>query len=207
MSVLANPKLIEKLLGKRLEEVMAEEAEEVAATRAALRKRVLELDGTLLGDIRACEKRLGETEKKEEALKLELEAANKETIRASYELSDARDEYFRQRDRLWAELAQIPAPEMVAFRDEVERRIGNSHLHSAMWPNPKQCMQTGMHFMLSNHATLSDYVQALLASKSNIDVAIMNGLAGEEAAKFIADTRATWPKVQVGVKEFVAPVW
>lgn len=195
---------IKRLLAPNMGALLAQDQERAAAERADLREQLARLDAEHLPIARDMDEKVQALDDKMRALKTELEATDKAHRAATFDHYVVRSGYTEQREKLAAGLLSIPAKELVAFREEIAQRIGNSRDHLRTWTSTKMDRASGMYPMVGNQDTVDRYVDALLRSRGMIDLAVRKGLDGEEALKFAAEERASWPQVQVGPSEFVS---
>lgn len=196
---------IKRLLAPNMGALLAQDQERAAAERAELREKISQLDAEHLPVARAMDEEIKALDDKMRALKIELETVDKAHRAATFDHYVVRSGYTEQREKLAAGLLSIPAKELVAFREEIAQRIGGARNYLRSWTSKKIDKASGMYPMVGNQDTVDRYVDALLRSRGMIDLAVRKGLDGDEALKFAAEQRASWPQVQVGPTEFISP--
>jgi chromosome segregation ATPase len=195
---------IKRLLAPNMGALLAQDEERAAAERADLREKISQLDAEHLPVARAMDEEIKALDDKLRALKTELETVEKAHRAATFDHYVVRSGYTEQREKLAVGLLSIPAKELVAFREEIAQRIGNARNHLRTWPSKKRDAASGLYPMVGNQDTVDRYVNALMHSRGMIDLAVRKGLDGDDALKFAAEQRASWPQVQVGPEEFVS---
>lgn len=195
---------IKRLLAPNMGALLAQDQERAAAERADLREQLARLDAEHLPIARDMDEKVQALDDKMRALKAKLEDLDRAHRAATFDRYVVRSGYTEQREKLAVGLLTIPAKELVAFREEIAQRIGSAAKHLRSWPSTKVDAASGRYPMVGNQDTVDRYVGALMRSRDAIDPAIRAGVEGDEALKFAAEQRASWPQVQVGPTEFIS---
>ncbi|WP_111266313.1 hypothetical protein [Marilutibacter maris] len=204
-----NTSSIDSAITARLRKLglLEETCEEQADRRRELRDRLAEVEGSLLAQMRKAEARLKELEDEAAEMRAKAEAAQDNETGARFDTSLARSAYSEARNAVWEEMRKIPCPELVSFLQEVEGRQAEIPQLGRRWLSRKVDMGTGTRVAVGNDKSLNDYAHALIRTKRDIDAAIRKGMDGDEARTAIAEMKASWPRVQVGLNEYITPGW
>lgn len=192
-------------MSKHGPEVEAQVQAEHSAKRADLRERLATLEAEYKPVVESLRGRMETAEKEVEKLKRQIEAVEKHMNHLRSEQSNENDKYMTQRHAAWAEADEIPAPELVRFLGEIERRLNGSVALQKTWPSKFVDRGTGQRRATGNAESLDAYCHSLIRTRGRIDDAIHAALDGELATSFIAAEREGWAKVQVGEDEWIAP--
>jgi hypothetical protein len=185
---------------------LAEELEaENAKRRGELRDLIAKNHGPDRKVVTDLEVQLIQSEARVEDIRKQLEHAQNEANSIAFSLSDVRSANCAARDKLWDEARALPCDTLVAFRAECEARLADSLIWARTWPSKRRDPQTGEFVREGNRRSLDAYTAGLIATRDAIDRAIRVALDGQAADQAIADMRAAWPRVQIGVDEFVVP--
>lgn len=178
------------------------ERSELAGQLAALEKRFGKSVGDLQAELQALEERAKDL--RDQAIQ-----ADQERMKVAYRLTDLRDTWNGQRDRIWTQLLTMPDPQFPEFETEIQGRLDHAMMHRRSWTT--KTFRAGESFTQhhDNHADVDAYQQALMHARDLIQVAIRQGFAGKSAASEITRIRNTLPAVRMSAidHDLVTPSW